>query len=66
MNNPGHYLKSIRKKLGLGVKAVYSQTGVGDSKPISVFVRPGMIVQPLIPSRSFYYQCNPIILVSIL
>ena len=31
MNNPGHYLKSIRKKLGLGVKAVYSQTGVGDS-----------------------------------
>lgn len=31
MNNPGKYLKSIRKKLGLGVKAVYSQTGVGDS-----------------------------------
>ena len=31
MNNPGQYLKSIRKKLGLGVKAVYMQTGVGDS-----------------------------------
>lgn len=31
MNNPGQYLKSIREKLGLGVKAVYSKTGVGDS-----------------------------------
>lgn len=31
MNNPGQYLKSIRKKQGLGLKAVYIQTGVGDS-----------------------------------
>lgn len=31
MNNPGQYLKSLREKLGLGVKAVYAQTGVGDS-----------------------------------
>ena len=31
MNNPGQYLKSIREKLGLGVKAVYAKTGVGDS-----------------------------------
>ena len=31
MNNPGQYLKSLREKLGLGVKAVYSKTGVGDS-----------------------------------
>lgn len=31
MNNPGQYLKKIREKRGLGVKAVYSQTGVGDS-----------------------------------
>ena len=31
MKNPGQYLKSVRKKLGLGVKAVYMQTGVGDS-----------------------------------
>lgn len=31
MNNPGQYLKAIREKRGLGVKAVYTQTGVGDS-----------------------------------
>jgi transcriptional regulator with XRE-family HTH domain len=31
MNNPGQYLKIIREKRGLGVKAVYSKTGVGDS-----------------------------------
>ena len=31
MNNPGQYLKKVREKRGLGVKAVYSQTGVGDS-----------------------------------
>lgn len=31
MNNPGQYLKSIRKKLGYGVKTVYAKTGVGDS-----------------------------------
>ena len=31
MNNPGQYLKSPREKLGLGVKAVYSKTGVGVS-----------------------------------
>ena len=31
MNNPGQYLKSIREKRGLGVKAVYAKTGVGDS-----------------------------------
>ena len=31
MNNPGQYLKAIRKRLGLGVKAVYMKTGVGDS-----------------------------------
>ena len=31
MNNPGQYLKMIREKRGLGVKAVYSKTGVGDS-----------------------------------
>ena len=31
MNNPGQNLKNIRKKLGLGVKAVYTKTGVGDS-----------------------------------
>lgn len=31
MNNPGQFLKSVRKKLGLGVKAVYMKTGVGDS-----------------------------------
>ena len=30
MNNPGQYLKIIREKRGLGVKAVYSKTGVGD------------------------------------
>ena len=31
MNNPGQYLKSIRKKRGYGVKTVYKKTGVGDS-----------------------------------
>lgn len=31
MNNPGQYLKFLREKLGLGVKTVYSKTGVGDS-----------------------------------
>ncbi|HAJ49426.1 MAG TPA: hypothetical protein DCL84_03190 [Eubacterium sp.] len=31
MNNPGQYLKSIREQRKLGVKAVYMQTGVGDS-----------------------------------
>lgn len=31
MDNPGKYLKSIRKKRNLGVKAVYYKTGVGDS-----------------------------------
>ena len=31
MNNPGKYLKEIREKRGLGVKAVYAKTGVGDS-----------------------------------
>lgn len=31
MNNPGQYLKSVREKLGFGVKAVYMKTGVGDS-----------------------------------
>lgn len=31
MTNPGQYLKSIREKLDLGVKAVYKKTGVGDS-----------------------------------
>lgn len=31
MNNPGHYLKSIREQRKLGVKNVYMQTGVGDS-----------------------------------
>ena len=31
MNNPGQYLKSFREKLNLGVKAVYTKTGVGDS-----------------------------------
>lgn len=31
MNDPGKYLKSFRKQLKLGVKAVYAKTGVGDS-----------------------------------
>lgn len=31
MDNPGKYLKYIRKKRNLGVKAVYCKTGVGDS-----------------------------------
>ena len=31
MNNPGQYLKTIRKERGFGVKAVYTHTGVGDS-----------------------------------
>lgn len=31
MDNPGQYLKNIREKRRLGVKAVYTQTGVGDS-----------------------------------
>lgn len=31
MKNPGQYLKKIRKERGLGVKAVYHNTGVGDS-----------------------------------
>ena len=31
MNNPGQYLKSFREKLNIGVKAVYTKTGVGDS-----------------------------------
>lgn len=31
MNNPGQYLKSVRKNKGLGVKAVYKCTGIGDS-----------------------------------
>lgn len=31
MNNPGQYLKQIRKECGFGLKAVYTQTGVGDS-----------------------------------